>query len=280
MEIYPLTLRHSDTDRTMYFLYIKDTVDIHHWEKEVYHEYYKINVFIHVDADVIKGEQKYSIKNTGILYYKPFESHFGTPSYTQTAEYFEFLIPRRFFSFTDGEDVLEKLSKSAEMFSMDAQRYHILIELLFTLRDKFKRGTPDLLLLGSIINVIDYLCAHQQPLTGLPLDKHLSSRLLDLINFIDSHCGEITSIEELAAQFKMSVSYMCRLFRDQLSTSPYKYLTEKRLEHAKDLLCSGASVIDAALDSGFYGSSVFIQRFKKKYGVTPNEYKKLYFSAK
>ena len=140
MEIYPLTLRHSDTDRTMCFLYVKDTIDIHHWEKEVYHEYYKINVFIHVDADVIKGEQKYSIKNTGILYYKPFESHFGIPSYTQTAEYFEFLIPRRFFSFTDGEDVLEKLSKSAEMFSMDAQRYHILIELLFTLRDKFKRG--------------------------------------------------------------------------------------------------------------------------------------------
>lgn len=280
METYPITLHLSGTDRTMYFLYFKDTVDIHHWEKEVYHEYYKINVFIHVNADVIKGAQRFSIKNTGILHYKPFESHFGIPNYTQTAEYFEFLIPRKFFSFVKGEDFLEKLSESAELFSMDTQNYHVLIERLFSLRDKIKSNASDLLIFGDVINILEFLHVHQQPLIGLPLHTHLSPQLLELISYIDSHCNEITSADELAKQFNMSGSYMCRLFREQLSSSPYKYLTEKRLEYAKALLCSGASVIDAAIDSGFYGSSVFIQRFKKKYGITPNEYKKLYFSEK
>ena len=115
----------------------------------------------------------------------------------------------------------------------------------------------------DLTNILAYLDAHQHPISGLPLNKHLSSQMLDLMSYIDAHCHEISSAEEIAKHFSMSISYMCRLFREQLSSTPYKYLTEKRLEYAKAMLCSGSSVIEAAIDSGFYGSSVFIERFKK-----------------
>ena len=102
MERYSLTARNEKANSTMYFLYIDEKVDTHQWEKEVYHEYHKINIFLNVNAEIIKGERKYNIENTGILHYNPFESHYGRPNYTQRAEYFEFLIPRQFFSFVKG----------------------------------------------------------------------------------------------------------------------------------------------------------------------------------
>ena len=278
MEKYSLTLHHTDINRTMYFLYVNDKVDIHQWKKEIYHEYYKINIFIHVNAAVVKGNQKYNIKNTGILYYKPFESHFGMPSYTQTAEYFEFLIPRKFFSFVDGGCILENLCDNAELFSMNTKNYQVLIKLLFALKEKFKNDVSDFFVLSDIINIFEYLKMHQKPINGIPLERNISSQLLALTTYIDNHCYEISSVQAIANQFHMSTSYICRLFREQLLLTPYQYLTEKKLEYAKTLLCNGSSVTEAAIDSGFYGSSVFIQKFKKKYGITPNEYKKLYFS--
>ncbi len=277
MEKYSLTTRTEKNAFTMHFLYINEKVHTGQWEEEVYHEYHKINIFLNVDARIIKGEHKYDIKNTGILYYSPFESHYGRPNYVQQAEYFEFLIPRQFFSFVDGGVIYPAmLCKNSDLFTMETKNYRKLTEKLFLLRQRFKNREAEIYILSEVISILEYLEQNQVPLKGAPIRKHISNPLLEILSFIDSHYKEINSINEIAKSLHISVSYICRLFKNELSTTPYKYITEKKLEYAKELLQKNYSVTQAAMDSNFYSTSAFIQIFKKNYGITPNEYKKLY----
>jgi AraC-like DNA-binding protein len=51
-------------------------------------------------------------------------------------------------------------------------------------------------------------------------------------------------------------------------------LRKKRLFASMDCLRNGASVAEAALESGFPDYSNYIQLFKKQFGITPLNYKK------
>lgn len=54
-----------------------------------------------------------------------------------------------------------------------------------------------------------------------------------------------------------------------------EYLNNLRLQNAlEDLLHSRKSLTSIALDNGFTNPSMFSKAFKKKYGVSPTDYKK------
>jgi AraC-like DNA-binding protein len=71
----------------------------------------------------------------------------------------------------------------------------------------------------------------------------------------------------------LSVAKLCDLFKNQLSTTANKYLTGKRISHAKKLLSEGKSVTDTAIESGFSDYANFIRTFKKAVGIPPGKYK-------
>ena len=65
-----------------------------------------------------------------------------------------------------------------------------------------------------------------------------------------------------------------RLFREYIGLTPLKYITEKRFDKARALLKCGKNVTEAALESGFCDSSYFILQFRKRYGITPNAFRR------
>ena len=107
-----------------------------------------------------------------------------------------------------------------------------------------------------------------------PFHDHLPKELTSVINYINENFATIKTIQELSARFFICQSTFGRLFRRHLHISPYNYLENKRLIHAKMLLQSGKSVLSACLESGFSDCSHFIATFKKRYGMTPLQYKK------
>lgn len=57
----------------------------------------------------------------------------------------------------------------------------------------------------------------------------------------------------------------------------YKYLNQRRIDHAKTLLLDpGLSVIEVALASGFSSLSAFLRMFKLLNHCTPTEYRSMY----
>jgi transcriptional regulator GlxA family with amidase domain len=82
------------------------------------------------------------------------------------------------------------------------------------------------------------------------------------------------SIEEFARMAGRSVATFKREFQKHYQTTPGKWLTQIRLEHARRLLQgSRKSVGEIADDSGFENVTHFSRVFKKKYGLSPLRYR-------
>lgn len=85
---------------------------------------------------------------------------------------------------------------------------------------------------------------------------------------------EITN-EILAKECNISEVYLRKLFRKHLKTTPKQYISEMRLQKAKQLLSEGILKINSISEEcGFLSSYNFCRFFKEKTGLTPTEYMK------
>ena len=69
--------------------------------------------------------------------------------------------------------------------------------------------------------------------------------------------------------------YLCRLFREEMHTTPGRFLTDLRLQRAADLLLSDGertAVSEIARQCGFRDPLYFSRMFKKRYQASPSRY--------
>ncbi|MBO7214189.1 MAG: helix-turn-helix domain-containing protein [Clostridia bacterium] len=97
--------------------------------------------------------------------------------------------------------------------------------------------------------------------------------LKEILDDLNSSFKEINSLSYFTTKYSMSPSTLNRLFKEHLNTSPKLYLETKRLAYARILLKRGKSVLEACMEAGFPDYSNFIRTFKKRFKVTPNQYK-------
>ncbi len=80
--------------------------------------------------------------------------------------------------------------------------------------------------------------------------------------------------EEMAKTMGMSLSAFKREFKLNFAQTPARYLMQRRLEQAQQLLLTTADPVqNIALGAGFENPSHFVQAFKRLYGQTPGEYR-------
>lgn len=109
--------------------------------------------------------------------------------------------------------------------------------------------------------------------------KEYVEKFMYICDYIDSHCTEELSIEEVAALIGFSKYHFSRLFKQFANTSFYKYLSQKRISYAENLLItSNLNVTDVAASSGFPSVSAFIRMFKIIKGYTPTQFRSMYES--
>ena len=97
--------------------------------------------------------------------------------------------------------------------------------------------------------------------------------LRQMTGYVQMHYQESIRLEEIAAAGMICRSRCCKLFREKMNCTPIEYVMNYRLNKACELLGQGAAITEAALSCGFNGVSYFSESFKKKFGITPREYK-------
>ena len=83
------------------------------------------------------------------------------------------------------------------------------------------------------------------------------------------------SLTELAGQLHCSERHFSRLFREEFGASLRARQIELRLQRARHLLTnSSAKIINVAFESGYRHLGLFNAMFKKRFGVTPSEWRR------
>lgn len=102
-------------------------------------------------------------------------------------------------------------------------------------------------------------------------------KLVEVTNYIDSHRSDDLTVEQLADLAGFSKFHFERLFKSYMGISCYQYITKRRVLMAQELLGdTDLSVMDIALQSGFFSLSTFNRVFKDINKCSPTEYRKLY----
>lgn len=89
-------------------------------------------------------------------------------------------------------------------------------------------------------------------------------------DYIEAHLARNISLRELERETRRDRWQLSRDFRATFGTSPYRYLTARRLDGARQLMLRGSAPARAAIALGFSDQSHFGRLFKKTYGLTPN----------
>ena len=92
-------------------------------------------------------------------------------------------------------------------------------------------------------------------------------------NFIHEHYMEEISRTEVAAIVYLTPEYMAKMFKKETGVSLKQYISDYRVQKAKELLSSSTvRVSDVAANVGFDNFSYFSTVFKKTTGYTPGEF--------
>lgn len=87
--------------------------------------------------------------------------------------------------------------------------------------------------------------------------------------YIHSALDRTVTLDELAQHSGRDRWSLSRDFRLLFGTSPYRYLTMRRLDMVRALLTQGQTLVSAALIAGFTDQSHMTRQFSKTYGLPP-----------
>lgn len=93
--------------------------------------------------------------------------------------------------------------------------------------------------------------------------------------FIHGALDRIVTLDEMAEYSGRDRWSLSRDFRLLFGTSPYRYLTMRRLDLVRALLTQGRSLVEAALIAGFVDQSHMTRHFGKTYGLSPLRWLKM-----
>ena len=96
-----------------------------------------------------------------------------------------------------------------------------------------------------------------------------------VISYFHAHYHEGLRVKEVAARTGMSREHFTRLFNRQMGCGPAAYLRRIRIEAAARLLrTTDLPIQEAAFRCGWASASKLDLFFKRRYGVSPGEYRK------
>ena len=158
----------------------------------------------------------------------------------------------------------------------DYQQIVSLVDQIFAARMQHEDSV--LCLLNGLFHCL-WHCIYQhstQELQTAGLQKNPDISLQkQMVTYIHEHYAEDIGLDDIASAGNISRSKCCKIFQAYLQQSPVSFLNDYRMEISCNLLSNTSySITEIALACGFNHLSYSSKSFLRKYGCTPNQYRK------
>lgn len=200
-----------------------------------------------------------SAREGDVFLFNPFEVH-GGGSAEQAVEYDVLYPSARFVA-----DCL-RLRVRAPVYPLFDTGILRRCEVTENLCDNLRTGRSGIALEAALQAVLER-CAidsttsarHGMPAVGLAC------------RIIHDRYADPLGTDQLANEVGLHQSHFIRIFHHVTGLSPQNYLRQVRLARARELICTGQRLIDAAQAAGFCDQAHLTREFKKVHGVTPGQ---------
>ena len=251
-------------------------VALHH------HDFYELYLFLSGNVDYVIENRKYHLMPGDLLLISPNELHqpmFGRER--QTYERIVVWIDKTYLQQFSGLDVdmthcfdttVPGHSNLLRPDNAVRQRLTDLLEQILGEEESSRFGSgimADTCLIQALVLVIR-LAERTRARSEMP-DKS-ESVVSSVLDYINSHYAEDLSLDFLANQFFISKYHLSREFNRLVGTSVHRYIIQKRLVIAKQLMGEGVPSTSVYQHCGFGDYSNFYRAFKAEYQITPKEY--------
>lgn len=123
-----------------------------------------------------------------------------------------------------------------------------------------------------------YAMAQFYTILGTILEKETKTNLpehfLKAISFINcNYKNNNISVDMICTEVGIGATAFRQLFKKHYQKTPTEYITDLRLEYARNLISGGMPIENAAFESGFNDPKYFARVVKKRFGCTPRDLK-------
>ncbi len=122
----------------------------------------------------------------------------------------------------------------------------------------------------------ELLLRHAKKTVEEPLRSDEPKTVKLVKEYLAANLEKNVSMDELSIITGVSVYHMLSVFRRTVGIPPHAYQVQMRIKKARKLLLKGHSIVDVALETGFYDQSHFTKKFKPSVGLTPSGYIRAY----
>jgi len=98
-------------------------------------------------------------------------------------------------------------------------------------------------------------------------------------SYIRSNLSEDISLQSLSERVYLHPVYLSKLYKVETGEGLSDYISNIKMEHASELLLSDRDlkIYEVAIMVGFQNSSYFSRVFKNRFGMTPLEFRKIFY---
>ena len=123
--------------------------------------------------------------------------------------------------------------------------------------------------LAQILVLLNRLSLQQRQENVVPTPD---TTVYNILGYINEHYSENLTLDDLANRFFISKYHLSREFQRLVGTSVHRYIVQKRLVMAKQMLSAGKPSSEVYQNCGFGDYSNFYRAFKAEYQISPKEY--------
>lgn len=131
--------------------------------------------------------------------------------------------------------------------------------------------------LPQLNELVEQAIAEELQTQQKELDNQTARPVRMALDYIAENYAQKIGLDEIAEMLQMNSSYFSTLFKKETGRNFQNYLTEYRIEKAKELLrTTNETMMSVAEQVGYQDTRYFSQCFVKVVGVKPSLYRKMY----
>jgi len=236
-----------------------------------FHNYHEILYFISADGDFISERKTVKI-HPGMIVIIPKEKFHSFAIKNQDT------YTRYCLNFTHIEGCRELINLCMDYIYIldnpDKKTVGIFEDIAEAFSRGFTQSERELLLISATIRLMLELKLNMRNFTISDARDENSAIYRSLIYINKNFCNDI-SIDDLSKKLCVSKSFISHEFKRELNISVYRYILDKRLLYARQLIQNGTSATVACYVCGFHDYSVFYRAYVKRYGSSPSSIRSL-----